>query len=170
MLLGAVHRPPDILVTGDARLVGVRTADGGMMLSSSRVERFAGESWVRRAGAGQAGQWPAGTVSDDGRLRCDALACVYRQGNARIAIVSREEALVGNCGDVDMIVAMVPVRRRCPAVRQVIDRFDMWRNGAHAIWVDGTGILRVESTRLERGDRPWVPKPEARPRPSRPGG
>jgi competence protein ComEC len=144
--------------------VGVRTAGGGMLLSSGRVERFAGESWVRRAGAEQAGLWPVGTESADGRLRCDALRCVYRRDGIQVAIASRVEALSGDCGSVDMLVSLVPVRRRCPGIRRVIDRFDMWRNGAHAIWVDDDGGVRIENTRQWRGERPWVPRPEARPR------
>jgi competence protein ComEC len=165
LLLGPLQRPPDILVSGDARLVGVRTADGGMLLSSGRIERFTGDSWVRRAGAEQAGLWPVGTQSADGRLRCDTLGCVYRRDAASVAIVSKVEALVDDCGAVDVLVSLVPVRRRCPGVRHVVDRFDIWRNGAHAIWLNGDGSPRVESTRAARGDRPWVPKPETRPRP-----
>jgi competence protein ComEC len=164
LLLGPLHDPPDILVSGDARLVGVRTADGGMLLSSGRIERFTGDSWIRRAGADQAGLWPVGTESADGRLRCDALGCVYRRDGRRIAIVSKVDALVDDCGAVDMILALVPVRRHCPSVRQVVDRFDIWRNGAHAIWLQDDGSLRIESTRQARGDRPWVPRPETRPR------
>ncbi|HKU94322.1 MAG TPA: ComEC/Rec2 family competence protein [Vineibacter sp.] len=164
LLLGPLQRPPDILVSGDARLVGVRTADGGMLLSSGRIERFTADSWVRRAGAEQAGLWPVGTESADGRLRCDVLGCVYRRAGGRIAIVSKVDALVDDCGAVDMLLSLVPVRRRCPAVRQVVDRFDIWRNGAYAIWMDDAGGVRVENTRQARGDRPWVPKPETRPR------
>ncbi|HJQ58781.1 MAG TPA: ComEC/Rec2 family competence protein [Vineibacter sp.] len=163
-LLGTWHRPPDILVSGDARLVGVRAADGGMILSSGKVERFAGETWIRRSGGEQAGLWPIGTESADGRLRCDTSGCVYRRDGRRIAIVSRIEALVDDCGSVDMVVALVPVRRRCPGARHVIDRFDMWRNGAHAIWLQDGGSVRIDTARQFRGDRPWVPKPEARAR------
>ncbi len=164
LLLGSLQRPPDIMVSGDARLVGVRTADGGMLLSSGRIERFTADSWVRRAGAEQAGLWPVGTESADGRLRCDALGCVYRRAGGRIAIVSKVEALVDDCGAVDMLLSLVPVRRRCPTVQQVVDRFDIWRNGAYAIWMDDAGVVRIENTRHARGDRPWVPKPETRPR------
>lgn len=163
-VLGMLQRPPDILVSGDARLVGVRTESGGLMLSSGRLERFTGEAWVRRSGVDQASLWPVGTESADGRLRCDAMGCIYRRDGKRIAIVSRVEALVDDCGAVDMLVALVPVRRRCPGVRHVIDRFDMWRNGAHAIWVTADDRLRVETARQARGDRPWVPRPELRPR------
>jgi len=50
----------------------------------------------------------------------------------------------------------------------VIDRFSVWRDGAHAAWFTADGV-RVVSDRSLRGDRPWVaPVPERRPaRPSR---
>ena len=44
-----------------------------------------------------------------------------------------------------------------------IDRFDLWRNGAHALYLGEDGI-RIETARQEQGDRPWVVKPEARAR------
>ena len=34
-------------------------------------------------------------------------------------------------------------------------RFDVWRQGAHAVWIDGAGI-RIETAHRRRGDRPWV--------------
>ena len=42
--------------------------------------------------------------------------------------------------------------------RPVIDRIDVWRRGAVALWLGETGIT-VESTNETRGDRPWVPHP-----------
>jgi competence protein ComEC len=169
-VLGTLHRPPDILISADARLVGVRTASGGMLLSSERAERFIGESWMRRAGVPQASLWPLGTQSADGRLRCDDLGCIYSRDGRRIAIVNKVDGLVDDCGGADIVVALVPVRRRCPSARQVIDRFDMWRYGAHALWLRDDGTLRVETARQVRGDRPWVPKPETRPRTAAAGG
>ncbi|QQS12760.1 MAG: ComEC/Rec2 family competence protein [Rhodospirillales bacterium] len=162
--LGLWSRPPDVLVSEDARLVGVRSADGGMMLSSPRIQRFAGETWVRRAGADGPGLWPVGTLSADGRLRCDSLGCLYSRDGRRVAIVNRTEALADDCGAVDAIVSLVPVRRRCPGAVAVVDRFDLWRHGSHALWIDPGGAFRIETARGLRGERPWVPQPEKRPR------
>ncbi|MCH7832145.1 MAG: hypothetical protein IIC55_04655, partial [Proteobacteria bacterium] len=39
----------------------------------------------------------------------------------------------------------------------MIDRFDLWRHGGHALWLDATGV-RIESVNGSRGDRPWVIK------------
>ena len=37
----------------------------------------------------------------------------------------------------------------------VIDRFDLWRRGGHALWLSPEGV-RVETVRAHRGERPWV--------------
>ena len=53
----------------------------------------------------------------------------------------------------------VPLDGACrPRAGVVVDRFDLWRDGAHALWADGDGI-RVRSSRATRGDRPWVGVP-----------
>ena len=39
------------------------------------------------------------------------------------------------------------------------ERFDLWRNGAHAIWLEADGA-RVRTVAEARGDRPWARRPE----------
>jgi competence protein ComEC len=60
-----------------------------------------------------------------------------------------------------VILSPEPVRGRCEA-SAVLDRFAVWRDGAHAVWLTPDGP-RVISDRAHRGDRPWVP-PRPRPR------
>ena len=58
------------------------------------------------------------------------------------------------------MIALEPVPDgACPEPRLVIDRFDLWRNGAYALWLSPDGI-EVRSARGVRGERPWVGKPE----------
>ncbi|HWL83942.1 MAG TPA: hypothetical protein VNR89_23550, partial [Roseomonas sp.] len=64
-------------------------------------------------------------------------------------------------GKAAVLVSAEPIRGRCPGTR-VVDRFSVWRNGAHAIWL-GHDSVRVVSDRDWRGARPWVPPP---PRPA----
>ena len=45
------------------------------------------------------------------------------------------------------------MRRETP----VIDRFDLWRGGTYAIWVEEEG-LRWRSVADWRGERPWSPR------------
>jgi competence protein ComEC len=65
-----------------------------------------------------------------------------------------------------VVIASFPIRQRCAGARVVIDRFDLWRHGAHALWLDG-GRVRVGRVNDGRGNRPWV---LPRPRPPRSAG
>jgi len=157
----ALVRPPDVLIDGQARLLAVRTADGGMTVSSLGRARFERETWLRRVGQEEAeGAWPTSGLSADKRLSCDIEGCLYRVGGKVVALVYEDSGLAEDCWVADVIIALNPVRRTCPAAR-VIDRFDLWRDGAHALWLE-RGRLRVETVNGARGDRPWVPRPQPR--------
>jgi competence protein ComEC len=72
--------------------------------------------------------------------------------------VRQADALAEDCTVAELVVSLVPVRRACAGV-PVIDRFDLWRNGTHAIWLEGRDP-RIETVRGRQGDRPWVPRQE----------
>ena len=88
-------------------------------------------------------------------MRCDGLGCIQRVGGQTVALVKDPRALAEDCALADVVVSIVPVRSQCPAAHTVIDRFDLWRSGTHAIWLDDHGA-RVESVAKTRGNRPWT--------------
>ncbi|MEE8245849.1 MAG: ComEC/Rec2 family competence protein [Alphaproteobacteria bacterium] len=150
-------RGPDVLVDGSGRLFAARAESGALMLSSGRAARVTGEIWLRRAGQRQAAPWPELGASTDGRLSCDPLACLYRARGQVVALVRDPRALAEDCRVADVVVSLVPVRRPCQA-RVVVDRFDLWRHGGHALWLEGDGA-RVETVAEVRGRRPWSRPP-----------
>lgn len=156
----ATARTPDILVHEAGRLVAVKGASGDLMLSSGRAARRAGQSWLRRAGQAQRGAWPSEGVSADGVLACDGLGCLYRKDGHIAAIVWMPDALEEDCRLADLVISAAPLREACPSAMRVIDRFDLWRNGGHAIWLS-PDTVRIESVREWRGRRPWVAPPPA---------
>ncbi len=159
----AFHRPPDIVVGDDVRLIGVRARDGGLLLSSIRSERFAADAWTRRAGLSAATAWPTNGASADGTLACASGVCRRDGAGTGIAFVLRPEVLARGCPEADGIVARAFLRQSCPAAAWTIDRADVWRYGSHAVWLDPTGRLqRIETANGVRGDRPWVPKADRR--------
>lgn len=152
-----MEREPDILVAGDARLFAVRGSDGTLQLSTMRAGRIARETWLRRAGQSkQPALWPRSGRSADGALACDPAGCLYTARERVVAFVQHASALAEDCRNADVVIASIPVRRRCPSADLVIDRFTLWRDGGHAIWLTADGA-RVESVRAARGARPWVP-------------
>ena len=160
-VLFALARPPDILVNGDADLVALRLPDGTLAMSTLRRDAFAREAWRRMAGDVPEVGWPvAGEATADGTLRCDAMACLYRVPDGPlVSIVTDAGAFVEDCGIADFLVALVPVKRACPAPLGFVDRFDLWREGTHAITFTGEGV-RIDTLARERGERPWSPARE----------
>lgn len=164
----ALSAPPDILIDAEAKVIGVRTADGGLALSPSRAARLEQESWLQQAGLGQPAPWPppAGEGSMEEPMRCDGLGCVFRANGKTVALMRRPEAMQDDCRRADVLVSLVPLRGACPRPVAVVDRFDLWREGAHAIWL-GDGGVRVLSVNGLRGNRPWVIRPKPRDRQTR---
>lgn len=151
LYLASQPNTPDILVNRDAKLAAVKEP-GGRYLWSGRTPRYARESWLRRNG-----EPPDADISER-HLPCDDIGCVA-EGTPVIALPTSSAALNDDCREADIVIASVPVRRAarasCTAVL-IIDRFDVARDGAHAIYLDDEGnIERVETVRDWRGERPW---------------
>jgi competence protein ComEC len=155
----ALVRPPDILASGDGKLMAVRGLDGGLWLSTTVRERFVAKTWLRRAGwSGESGRsWPREGSGADGRLNCDALGCIYRTEGQVVALVEDGRALADDCRLASVLISLEPVRRDCGTPALVIDCFDLWRDGGHVLWLD-PGLVRVERVTDWRGERPWAVK------------
>jgi competence protein ComEC len=152
-------RPPDVLVTGDARLLAVYTEEGELLLSSTRRERWSAEQWLRRAGIRESGRWPApGEATANGELACDLLGCIFHKNGRMVALVNDGRALADDCQTADVVVSLVPLRAPCLSAVTVIDRFDLWRRGGHALWIDQDGV-QVVTVRQRQGRRPWSRSP-----------
>ncbi|WP_191084291.1 ComEC/Rec2 family competence protein [Roseococcus microcysteis] len=172
MLAGAVTPPPDALVSGDGRLFALRVEGEVFLERRPGAARFVQEAWLRAWGASSATNLPAQGEVAGGRITCVPDSCTLRDaaGAPRLVLLRppiprRNERLPPQyaprelCGMVPLILSPEPLRGRCPGTL-VVDRFSLWRNGAHAAW---SAEGRILSDRDWRGDRPWVP-PEPRPR------
>ena len=160
LVIGALtvagHPPPDVLASGDGRLFAIHTPEGEMLLSSGRVRRFDAEIWARQAGAADAESWPRSGTAADGRLRCDPLGCIYRAQGQVVALVQDGRALAEDCAIATVVISREPIRgQTCAGTPLVIDRFDLWREGGHAVWLSPDGV-RVQSVADWRGQRPWT--------------
>ena len=156
--LGTVFfaRIPDILIADDGRLFAVRDPAGGMLLSSASVDRFEADIWLRRSASDAALAWPQDGYGAGNRLACDSLGCIYTAFGKAVALARRPAALAEDCQTADVVVSVEPVRIPCTHPAIVIDWFDLWRDGAHAIWIGEDGAIDIRSVRQLRGERPWV--------------
>jgi competence protein ComEC len=161
----AFDRPPDILVSADAGLIGFRT-EQGVILRQARGENFVRDAWLTR--------WDLAEVAPpaDGSFVCRTDACLFRphEGSMRALLPLGPSRRTG-CDGIAVVVSVEPARGVCPwPAPPLVDRFTVWKDGPAAIWLTADGA-RVLTDRQARGDRPWVPpppKPKPRPVPDLP--
>jgi competence protein ComEC len=153
LLSSAFDRTPDLLVSADARLIGVHAADGVFVQKISGASNFTIDSWMQLWRAHAATAFPEAGDAAGGTISCVKAACLLHMRGAQ-ALLIRGEADAKDCA-YPLLVSAEPIRLDCPDGVQRIDRFSVWRNGAYAVWFDPAG-LRVLSDREDRGARPWV--------------
>jgi competence protein ComEC len=150
---------PDLLVARAGENVALRDSAGLLVPAHARRARFSVEKWLAANGEEQspaeAARRPGWTCAEG---RCEAVV-----KGRRVLYVSRVEGQPFDCAGVDVLIADFPLRGACRGVSVRIDRFDLWRNGAHALYIDAEGI-RTETAREAQGERPWVVAPESRAR------
>lgn len=153
---------PTVLVSGDAQLMGLRLSGGVLAVSETRREAFTRTQWARLTGADTEIAWTE-LAAIDPRFRCDGQGCIWRADDDMVAFVFEPDILAEDCAVADVVVAQIPTRGRC-AAPLVVDRFDVWRNGAYAITLsaagEGTSPAFLDRTRVrtvaeQTGDRPW---------------
>jgi competence protein ComEC len=155
LLLGP-GRVPDLLMSEDGRVLGLRDQTGTVHVASLRTDRFVSDAWARRSGQEGAKKWTVSVEEQAAGIGCRSGLCRWRKGPWRVAMVSDERQLAEACASADILLSTVDVQGRCREPRLVLDRRDAWREGAQAIWLDETGLRRQTANGL-RGDRPWVP-------------
>jgi competence protein ComEC len=165
LMAWALARPPDALASADGRLFALAVEGELYVERRPGASRFTRDSWLRGLGDEEGEALPVSGEAAGGRIRCTPGACTLHDaaGVARVMLLrpavpprgARNPPLrapAGACGEVAVILAPEPLRGGCEG-SQVVDRFSVWRDGAHAVWISGA----VLSDRAFRGDRPWVP-------------
>jgi len=157
----ALMQSPDVLIDASGKLAAVRTPDGGYSVSTLAAKRFEREVWLRRAGLEtEPGRWPRAKRGEMQAIRCDALGCVFDVDERfRVAFVALPDALDEDCAHVRVVVNLSDfageTSKKCSASVR-INRSDLARDGAHAMYFEENGEVRVETVQDARGVRPWV--------------
>lgn len=154
---------PDILIERSGQNVAIRDPQGLLVPAMPRRARFTVDKWLQSNGEevtlAEAARRPGWSCRDK---RCDASV----KGRL-IAYVSKAEGLPLDCTGIAILIADFPLRGACSAVPIRIDRFDLWRKGAHSVTLATDGIL-IEAAAVSQGDRPWASRPERRSTPYKP--
>ena len=167
LLAPALDRPPDILVSADAGLIGIRTDQGVFLQQTHGGSNFTRDAWLTRWNAGSAAPLPPETPAGSTVLNCSPDSCLFRpRADERAALLLRGPSRPADCAAASVLVSAEPARGRCPwPAPPLVDRFTVWKAGSAAIWLGPNGVF-VLTDREARGDRPWVappPKPHRRP-------
>ena len=176
MMIGIVSpvfdHPPDVLISADARLIGVRTKDGMYLQQNQGGSAFVRDAWQQYWMRSSAKPLPLEGSLESGTIACVRDACLlHPQADARSALLVRGPSRPDGCSVSSVVVSAEPARGLCPRPGpKLVDRFTVWREGSAAIWLTPNGAV-VLTDRAERGDRPWVPPPptpKAQPKPTLP--
>ena len=179
-------RPPDLLVSGDARLIALRVpgpAGARMMLEQASGSNPLVLSDWRVAWAIETPALPMPAAGTVGEVSCDALACRLASHGQTILLLRdpghrKKLPVPADCTGIALLLspAPIPLPRQHPGHAAVpgscaslpsIDRFTVWREGAQAVWLERRGV-RIVSVQDTRGLRPWIPVPGHRPLPKLP--
>jgi competence protein ComEC len=155
-------RPPVLFVSATGTNAGIiaenEAGERALYVHAVRREKFAAHMWEEAAGFDPERERPQ-ALSDI--FECDESGCrgaVEDRASIIAAFVSEKPQLAEDCQRAALVVAFFPVNaeewRGCRAF--LIDRRSVWRRGAHAVWVERDGKLRVETASDVRGQRPWT--------------
>lgn len=148
---------PNILVERTAANIAFRNDNGNLIFANTHKGKFAGEKWLQVNGEETSFKEAAARTG----WTCGNRSCVTSVSGKSLAYFMEGDTAQPSCTGLDIIVANYPLRGACKTVPTRIDRFDVWRNGAHSISVTGNEVI-VATARNLQGDRPWVVVPEPR--------
>lgn len=146
---------PDILISNRVDLFAVRAPDGVLWVSSKTKEKFIRNEWKEREGGQGVDFWPE---EGQGRVvSCSAEGCRFEAKGQRVLFVMDKGGLPESCGGSSLILSMEPFKDAEDCRRQTVllDRWDIWRKGAHAIYLSPERV-RIETVQGDRGKRPWT--------------
>jgi competence protein ComEC len=137
----AAARPPDVLVSPDAKLIAIAgPAQKILLLRQKKAPAFTLAQWQP--------VWGGQAFSP---LSCPGGLCSIATRTAPVVIALAPPAA---CPAAALIVSPEPLRGACGGA-VVIDRFTVWRDGAVAAWVSQGGVT-LRTDRQVQGTRPWV--------------
>jgi competence protein ComEC len=129
-------RPPDILVSPDARLIAIQSGRQIFLIREPKATAFTLAQW--------APVWGGAPLTF---AQCPQNIC-------RLGPILFAQTPPTACGDAAIVVSPQPLRGVCGAM-PAIDRFSVYENGATAAWIKA-GAVQFRTDRQIQGRRPWV--------------
>ena len=150
-------RPADLLIEERAATVAAVNEAGALVPVPEGKARFAVGRWLMARGDREK---PAAAAKRP-LWTCTASLCEAEVQGRRVAFLRMTAELMKPCPKADVVIAQYPLRRSCKGRLATIDRFDVWRHGAHAITFTAAGA-NLRTARGEQGERLWSVAPRPR--------
>jgi len=138
---------PDFLASGSLKQVAFRN-DAGYVLARGRVDAMVPEMWGNGLGYAQLPK------AETPHWRCDKLGCVAHVNQQKIALPADGAALVEDCMRAQFILAdfePLACANRTPTLNPRL----LSGSSVTALWVEGNGAFRIETSADWQGARPW---------------
>lgn len=176
------QRAPDILAFAggqNSRLVAVLGPDGDYRFSSTRAAKIAAETWMRRNAQEKRLPFPSvpqmETALNSHQARIDVMRapkpasatarpefgtcsadwCRFDTRMGYVAVALTDAGIGPACLTARLVISLEPVDISCRSADRVIDFFDLWRHGTHAVSINGDGSFTVTRA-FDTGGRPWT--------------
>ncbi|HVX82168.1 MAG TPA: ComEC/Rec2 family competence protein, partial [Devosiaceae bacterium] len=148
VILFALDRPPDVLVSDTTQALAIRGPDG-LDLAQGKPQSFAVNVW-RETYRDAIGPLPSGAT------RCDSLGCVSTSSiGFTVAFSKSLQSLAEDCANADLVVTHLDVSAACRGETTVIDRKDLARGGVHWLrWEPEAGRFDIRPA-IADFNRPW---------------
>lgn len=163
LVLVPTGQRPDILIGNKAKTVAVRGADGLLHPVKMRGRlSFETKRWLEADGQDPRSYHLINNQTEDkparhrSGLRCDGVGCIGSLHGLTLAVATHASALRDDCRVADILVFNDPRPKGCDRPRALIDFFDVYYGGTHAIFIEDGLRLRIESVAGVRGTRPWT--------------
>ena len=154
MVLGLVlcsfTQKPNLMIEDRAANVAIANPQGQFVLASA-ANKFASSRWLQDNGETISIEEAAARTGWD----CTSGDCFSDLAPLSVSYLHEKSGQGVYCPPTDIIIADFPLRHQCREAKLVIDRIDVWRDGAYAVYFDGSHYT-FKTARAEQGQRPWT--------------
>lgn len=148
---------PDILVSSTHKLFAFKQKEGALHVSSRRNERFVRKNWEKYYGLEEKSAkllpYKGGERDISDFYTCGESGCRFDINGKKVSFIRDFYAQLQECAWADIIISAQPMHYNCKA-GLVIDKFDSWKNGAYAVWINEGGVV-TKNVAETTSDRPW---------------
>lgn len=156
---------PQVLAAQGGKLFAVMNADGKLFIEPGRANRINRESWLSRNGEDynlydkQAAEeaFAKGYHKDGVDLKCEGGWCRYAYNGKIVGIASDYDGLKAACKNAQVVFSKVNAKHEYCKAEILIERREMWKNGAYSLLIDEGGALKILNDAEYMGRRLWTP-------------